>query len=417
MPENSQLRIVTDSAYWPELVDYATRLSDVDQHILAFAPKPGARTIDWIASDLLGALGKRREVSGAARNERERLRLAGVWLAAEEIRELVIVGAESLRGNIWRVLLDLCLEVDCALTLIVSGTELSRGKKEFVRDWNFDRVTLDEAIEAWPKPAEPGAASSPSEPMFPVVPRTYFAFFRASARELMSAEGFEIVDALFAETFKRANETFPWNGAGEEQLAQWMHALVAGAETYDQALVQIRATQAACFAQDYLLDVDDARFAAQAEDASITPLNADIAHRLRWYQQPRYAAIGAIVVATGLPGWGLEALKIGDVAADGSSIETVNGRRSVPQCARALVRAQLIDRTTNGAGTDDPLFGGEAQGRDAELSVTGRSLQMLCKKVSFETGIRLAGHWTSKEAKADRGWMSRHGIRLRKLTP
>lgn len=417
--EASTIRIVRDTVHAPDLARRVEAVADRDRGMVVIAPKPYARTLDWLASDLQKALGKRRHVSGAARNEQERWRLCGVWLLAEEIREVVLLEAATVDTSRWHLLVERCLEAGCDLTLIVGGDELSRGQREFSDSWGCTKLSVEEVLHEWSSHVTDGPAALPRQ-TFPQVPVADFTVFRARARDLLSKDDFETLDAAFLDGITVADTTFPWerdrDGKWDEAaIAGWLHETLGRIDTVDEALTRIRAAQVACFRRQCLLQLDYRRFAMQARDGAATRLTPELAQRLRWYQQPRLAATGVLAIITGLPPGGLVELNVKDVAADGSSVQTVNGRRDVPEFARALLRAQLVDRASQGARPSDALFGGEANGKERAERMGVRVMQRGYRILSVEIGVRLLGHWTKHESKLDPRWLSRHGVMIKEL--
>jgi hypothetical protein len=81
---------------------------ELGNRVIVVHPTPGSGG-EGIARDVLQALGKR--FRDRSPRDPQRLRtLAGIWLRAEQIRELVIAGADRRPAADWRILHDLCRE-------------------------------------------------------------------------------------------------------------------------------------------------------------------------------------------------------------------------------------------------------------------------------------------------------------------
>jgi len=107
------------------------------------------RRTDWLARDLLAALGVDFTVTGAGRNADENLQLLPVRLVAGRITDVLVAGAESLTPAI---LTDLVLLAAAARTRLwlVTAPPVTEAVTTALGDWCAAEVTGADTAAAWP---------------------------------------------------------------------------------------------------------------------------------------------------------------------------------------------------------------------------------------------------------------------------
>jgi len=90
---------------------------DLGNGVIVVHPTPGHGG-EGIARDVLQVLGKRFR-DRTPRDPQRLQTLAGIWLQAELVRELVITGADRRPATDWRIVADMCSETRTRLTLVV----------------------------------------------------------------------------------------------------------------------------------------------------------------------------------------------------------------------------------------------------------------------------------------------------------
>jgi hypothetical protein len=380
--------------------------------VVRMTPDGRKRNIDWIARDLLKALGKDGHKSGKARNAQRRFDQATAWSIGHAVAHVIVVDAERLDGFRWRRLLDLALLSDAHLWLIVSSLATPRALRKFLGQWPHvtqdwavfaDRMDAILARAAREAEGEPVAAHTES------APHDEFPTFLHSAKELVDREASKRLDAVYR-TACRA--TAGWLEAldkpvAEQDLAGHLRALLESNDTVVEALATIRAIQACMLKVDFLLKVDFNRFVLAAVDTRVG-LTEDHAKRLNQYATTRYAAIPALLLLTREPSTRLADLAVGEVAPDGSSATIGGTSVGVPPHGRPILRAQLAARLLEGAAADSPFLIDSGGGR-----INSKVVTKVAKRVAVETGIKLYGHWTS-HVDAPR-WTHRNGLSLQSL--
>lgn len=298
-----------------------------------------------LVQDLLGAYGVRSDILGAGRNVEESLLHIRARMRTYGTRLLVVRLAENLIPHgvttLPDLLADLCEAegVDLALTCDdVTGEKLA--------GWVETRSGLvdenDERLLALMPPQTPPASPVDSVDRFPrSVPKGDFYIFRARAREVLTTEAFEAVDACYRRVARTVYDT-PFTSA--DDAAARLRDLVASTDNPAEAITVLRAAQAAMFRRDLLLKVDVPFFVRSVHAAHHRNLNEDEIRELRAYLATWRSA--AVVLADA----GFTTADLLDMTI-GESRALVLGAE-----AERLLVCHRHFRALNGAGDDDPLF-------------------------------------------------------------
>ncbi|MDQ3675324.1 MAG: hypothetical protein M3401_00750 [Actinomycetota bacterium] len=159
-----------------------------------------------LALGILAGLGKDLDREKQI-TQRDAWRLARVWLNAEQIHALIIIGADQLDVATWRQLSDVCRQSPTpSVILIQHQTGLDRTRRELLdRERTFTSVqsatfhdwgTRFEAACEHASTAEVELAPA-LKPRFPSVPDDEIPYFRAACRGALSRPDFRVVDKAY----------------------------------------------------------------------------------------------------------------------------------------------------------------------------------------------------------------------------
>jgi hypothetical protein len=394
--------------------DWAHRLNRPDEGRLAYWTTPDGRNVDWIARDLLKALGKDSTMRGRVRGGNRRFDQACAWLVGHNIADLLVGGIERLEDARLDAIVQAALISDARLWLLVSGQSLPDAASDYVARWPHETVDLDTALVALdtkdegfdPEPAaEVVAADS--------IPPDEFPTFLHAVRETLD----DRVAAAVEHRFQHAcNATARWFSSlgprrpSETDVAEFLGSLLADDAETLLAVAALRAAQATLLLVGIVVKLELRRFLYAAED---TPVGLDptTARRLEAYAHPQYAAIACMQRATRLPAKAIQRVTVADLLPAAAALATPGREVRLSHLAQPSLRAQLAKRLMEGAGPDDPLFvmtNGEP--------ITSHAQQQLADLVSHETGVRIYAHWTDFSDKPGKGWRQRRGITVRDLS-
>jgi hypothetical protein len=121
-----------------------------------------------------------------------------------------------------------------------------------------------------------------------------------------------------------------------------------------ETLVRLRGVQAGFFLHGILVTVNLTSRAMIGETDLRPTLSPDVVDHLRGFCTPSWTAEAALTVLAEPPYGALEGMRIGDVAADGAWATIAGQRLPIPDYARSLVRAQLLDRRSQPADASTP---------------------------------------------------------------
>ncbi|MGI8800914.1 MAG: hypothetical protein ACR2KV_01910 [Solirubrobacteraceae bacterium] len=221
-----------------------------------------------------------------------------------------------------------------------------------------------------------------------------FLFFHEACREALADKELARVEGTIAAA-RRA--TSQWLGRlvkgdylaprpSEWQVVAFVDRLTRCPESHD-ALARVRGAQIALLFEDILVRVDGPAFVAahEAGHASQT-LNEQAIQLLRTYSSPLLAAAGALALASGAGSQALARVTLADVASDGSEANFSGYPASIPTAARALIRAQRLDRRLQDAGAADAFLPSRpSNGRNGTPGI----LRAIIARVGAQTGLAM----------------------------
>lgn len=392
--------------------------------------RPDQRNLDWLAGDLLRALGKRAGLAGHGRNATRLWRRTKAWLIGEQITDLFINRAYLGTPAQWRHLLELQQVTGCQLWLVVQREQVPPYLAEALDGVTFERLTFDAFRRRWarrrrtPQPADAALATPTSREELPLtlaslrVPLVEFPLFRAACRDLLAPERFAAVDRSYREALTATRSWIASTTPTETDAVSYVRCLIERSPTLDDVLTRLRGAQAAFFIDWWLLKVDlDALAGARDEDA-LSPLTPDAARLLRHYSSTTHAALALLVLAGRPPLPPLAAAVVADAASDGSVVNLKGfGPIELPTYARRILASHLSYRRLQGATDRDPLFASRQNENGAKVLKHFRpnGLRHVLNQVAYDTGLALTVRGGARTGTEEANWRRRYGLSLQPI--
>jgi hypothetical protein len=404
---------------------FALTLSDPLAGVLTVDITPGTRRTYQLANDILTALGKRFDISGAAQTSHEAWFRACAWIVGERVQELIVCRAHLLDRFRWERLVELAAIARARLWLVVHRPSLSRAQREAARDWGMRAVGFAQFRRLWRPSREVDPGRRVAERVDPAVPDEEFPTFLAKSRRMLMPDAFGWVGQIHAQALDQTTawfEKIARSGHGalsEVAIADFLYSLLVDARGLSEMLVRARAAQSAAFNQGWLIKVNQAALAGAYFAAPLSKLDGDACSALRMYGHPRYAAAAAISLASREPPSSLVQLNLADIETDGSDVRFSERIVPIPEAARGVTRAQLAYRLAEAAGPDDPLFVSEKrspQGRSGRVfgRTTAHGLHQRLATLAIETGLSVIAAEPSGRTDPKR-WLRRQGVTVHRI--
>ncbi len=368
--------------------------------VTVFTGRPGKSADRAFATtrDFLGGFGVRDDIAGGGRSVSDDVLHIRARLAAFETRLVVVRHADMLHpfGNtdLLDILADVVTGADARLALTcddVAGGDLAGWVEA-----RGGRVHDDDAEMLGLLPS-----TTPREPTgirgdFPAsVPRGDFYVFRARARDLLTAEEFAAVDAVYLRTAKGVL-TNPF--IGEVEAGDRLLALCQTTENPAEVVTMIRAAQAAMFRHSVLLKVDLDHFLRLVPHGEHRPLSQPELRALRAYRGTwRPAAV--VLLDAGLSVDAVAALRVSEVNTEG---DIAGLPLSVP--SQEVLRVHSTYLGLLGAQASDPL-----------VPVDPRRISTARRDAAIDLGIPGDTPNRSREDKAHDRFRGLLGVSLRQL--
>jgi integrase len=189
--------------------------------------------------------------------------------------------------------------------------------------------------------------------------------------------------------------------------ARRLQALTATARAPAETLVRFRAAQAAFLSYGLLLQLDPAMLATVEPQHGRLTLDAQMTARLRGCCMPQRAAAATLALATGATATDLSRLNVGDLTPDGATIDLAGEPFTVPERARSLVRALLLQRADQHATPAAALFVNHKGGR-----ASPDMLRRLLDQTAALAGVAIPSSYGSWRPSA---WLVEHGLTVSRL--
>lgn len=321
-------------------------LHDLTAGVIVVHPRP---TPGRLAHDVLVALTKDFRSPGWPGAPPRAWKLAGLWLAAEQIRHVVVYGAHRLRHDDVEQLVA-ASGPRATTWLLTCSHEQARGSARATLASMFAACGSDKA----PDPGEKKAISRPTV----ACADADFVTFRASCYAQLGLGLVGAVDDRLSDVIWRVH---CWIDERRTHLNCWdtgdkLEQLLGEARDQEDAIVVIRAMQLAFFDRGYLLSLDAATVCDATRLIFNQPSGDPAANALRRMSDPALAAIGALTACTSLDAERLARLCLNRVGDQGAYVENGRTRYDLPAAMRALLQAQVLDRLAGNAALEDTLF-------------------------------------------------------------
>ena len=335
----ARVTVLSDPGDSPQAVAELTGRHDLDRGVAVCQPHPGATSPELLAGDLLIALGKLPGALAAEHLSRRGWELAGLWLAAEQVRHLIVLRADRLPAGCWSELAAAAgVRVWLLTAKMTPGHEAcATAGPAAHRPWRAALADL---------PAADG--SRPGGCGFPAVPDAEFPLFRATAARLLDPAAFAQVDTVYRDTYTRArgHNAALRHASGGDCAGAVLQQLTIDAASAGEVLTRLRAAQAGLFADGLLLDLRPVRHPPWELRAGCLRPRLDHATvaRLRGLADPVVAAAVTLSRATGMTPAQLCALRRHDVTGDGAGLRVRAGKLTyrIPARAAGPVRAAVL---------------------------------------------------------------------------
>jgi hypothetical protein len=402
----------------------ARRLGRHDGVVCVEIPPRDSVPLGALALGILASLGKDLDREKQI-TKRDAWRLARVWLNAEEIQALIIIGADQLDVATWRHLSDVCRQSPPpSVILIQHQTGLDRTQRELLdRERTFTSVP-PATFRTWGRRFEAACEHASrtddtrvcaAKARFPSVPGDEIPYFRASCRATLSKPDFRVVDDTYRKGY---DSTCRWldirDQLNEDDVGRFLAASLRGTDVNEQ-LTRLRGAQVAFLRHWWLLKVDIEALAAAHHVDSPIHIDAETHRQLRAYVQPKTSALAALAIVTGLPPGRLAMLNADQIYAGRrwqrayDAIDLGDRKLAVPD-ASLFLQAHDVDRGLRDQPPDGPLFTTTAGER-----LTAAGVQQQLRRVTRDIGQPLVSSWSSAPAQQHGHWMRRRGLTLQPL--
>jgi hypothetical protein len=253
----------TDRSRWIATLSTAwSNPTSVARPVVAMqAPATGGRKIGEILRDLLFALGKSPHVTGGAKTDDGELDVPAAWLLARGVREIIINDAAHLPRSAVRTLVELATGVGARIWLIGHHNRASE-LDDLVEDWHADEWTLEQFDQAWQRPETLPQRSTRTPPQArrSALPATSALTFRADCRRQLPPGEFDRIDRLYRDMLIDARRHLTDRAAlgklDHEALAMLLRREIRSTRTTHEAVITVRAIEAAALPLGFYVDVD-----------------------------------------------------------------------------------------------------------------------------------------------------------------
>jgi len=212
--------------------------------------RPNIRRTHTVATDVLAALGKRRDLAGKGRNEHEDIQLAIAWLKAYEATDLVLLDAQHLGSKVLGNIVRLAEAASADLWLLhrpPAGDIFIRALRRHAQ--------VTKGISDVPAPTHrPRNTRAPID--FPRVPRHDIHQFRAVVAATLTGQARDTVLACLDDTARTAYTRMATAGATPATIADIIDDLLLDAPGDDELITRVRDVQLAAWHHDFFARVD-----------------------------------------------------------------------------------------------------------------------------------------------------------------
>ena len=412
MTAHHTLMVVVNETDDPQQMAGLRALHSLPSGVVVCDPAPLRSSLQWLAADLLDALGKRDDFTGTGRNAEKGWARSVMWLIAERVTDLVILRAGALAPAQWVQLCQIAAICQTRLWMVVLGRPMTSAQTRVTQDWPFRHAGYAQLAKIGRRKAGTRASTAATAAPLPDVPSVDFTVFRAVARKVLSASDFARVDALFGHTVRRLTRELNRRAIDLSDAAAICCREVEEAQGISDALTRLRATQRVLVDRDILVRVRVPQLIANAPQRPLDERGADT---LRGYAAPEYACLGALVLAYGLNPYTLANVPVSAISDKG---ELAGRTPSTP--VASLMLAHRLQRAWDGAADTDPLLcRGYANRPTLEANMppaSGASLHRRFRAVGRDTGLFTPGRWMRRVEASPVLQAASYGITVHSLT-
>ena len=414
----SRLRVVLDRSDSRSHHESLLRFGDLREGRIVVRAAPSYHSSEDIARAILEGLGKDLERRADGLGASTQLwRRAIVWLAAERIREILVIRAQWLRERDVVRLSGIAAQVDADLTLVVAGSALQAWQEELFAAWGFERLTF----ASWKRRhrarlAEQAPDRALTAGVFPEVPEHDFTLFRATCRELLSQSGFACVDRAWR-LGRDSTHAFAASHCEltQDAIAEHLRTILRDAGSLSEVVCRLRGAQVAFFHSGWLVRVSDERLAVVSECEPYDLVSEGTAGLLRSFVSARFGAAAALALITRREPGALVQMEVGDVTPDGRVVCVEGEQYEVPPAFAPLLIAARLLRRAAGSQEDEPLFVSQRKSDSEETGVrmTAYGMRRTLRTVMRETGLLVPGASSTKRDSTSLRWQMHRGISAR----
>jgi hypothetical protein len=379
-------------------------------HVLPLPTVEGR--LSWLARDFLTALGKRMSVHATPAGAERLWGFLHAWLKAERIVRVVIVGVDFLNPD----LLHRLPELETDTLLIYEGDVIPPPHRDALRALKASRVDRNQAnmlLAGLLRPRPRDEMPPPAEPQaeFPAVSTDAFPYFLPRCATALDPASRKAVFEVYLEAQRRTAfflRKLPQ--IDHYEVADFLHQLVSGSESTDRELTLLRGAEEAFFRAGWLLRADPDALSSRGAPPPMQITTSQV-QRLRWYANPRVAAIAALAL-TGLTPDGIASLDLDHIRRldAGPNLEVIGDQRRKLGPLSVFVEAHMIHSHGDCGDQAVPLFRVESGKR-----IRSSGIRTPLRAVVQETGFQGLDHWTPPPDQRTTHWMRTTGISLQPL--
>jgi len=359
-------------------------------------------------SDLLESLGHDTQMSPGGRAITKAETLAYAWLAAGNIDDLVVSGANFLPPQ---SLIQLCFVTSAVgiRTWLAYDIEVADEREQAEQRLGLTSVSLDEFLTI--RSRSPIKASSEYTPKFPDVPDVQFLGFLAVTKSVLTSDTFDSVRTRFRESRdsmrKRIHEL---DFVAEQAIAYELHDLTVGTNDLNEVTTIVKGAQIGAFLEGWHLRVDVGQWVQRGRVVSLSQhLSGDEWDTICRLHKPHELST-CVLSVTGVSVEAMVEIKDSDVSDDGSFVRVANKELVVAPAGRPALVAQLIYRELVSAAPGRFLIQGAS-----DSGMNEKAAGRILKLVTRDTGVALRGESSSRKDISGTGWTHRLGISITRL--
>ena len=359
-------------------------------------------------SDLLGSLGHDIQMSPGSRAITNAETLAYAWLAAGNVDDLIVSGANFLPPQSLTQLCTLTSAVGIR-TWLAYDIEVADEREQAEQRLGLTSVSLDNFLTI--RSRSPIKTSSEQVPQFPDVPDVQFLGFLAISKAILAPDVFDSVQTRFRESRDSMRKRIRELGAVDEQaIAHELHDLTVGTNDLNEVMTIVKGAQTGAFLEGWHLRVDVSQWLQRGRVVSLSQhLSGQEWEAICRLHKPHEMST-CVLSVTGVSVEAMVDIKDSDVLDDGSSVLVDGKDLEVSPEGRSALVAQLIYRELVSAAPGRFLVQGVS-----DSGMNDKAAGRILKLVTRDTGVTLRGESSSRKDISGTGWTHRLGISITRL--